>query len=117
MEPTVLLGGQLDDIGGNVKIDSDDYIQLKLRIQRKYIKIFSYNGKIILNIDEDHLDYFKNMDHIVDTFVEYGKNLKEDSYLIANIDDPHMGRVIDSTKAKVITFGIKNDADYRAGRY
>lgn len=114
LEPTVLLGGQLDDIGGNVKIDSDDYILTEACEYKGNILKYFPTMAIILNIDEDHLDYFKNINHILDTFVEYGKNLKEDSYLIANIDDPHMGRVIDSTKAKVITFGIKKDADYRA---
>lgn len=114
LEPTVLLGGQLDDIGGNVKIDSDDYILTEACEYKGNILKYFPTMAIILNIDEDHLDYFKNINHIVETFVQYGENLKEDSYLLANIDDPHMDKVIEKTKAKVVTFGISNDADYRA---
>lgn len=114
LEPTVLLGGQLDDIGGNVKIDSDDYILTEACEYKANILKYFPTMAIILNIDEDHLDYFKNIDHIVDTFVSYGKNLKEDSYLIANIDDPNIGRVLEATDAKIVSFGILNDADYRA---
>ncbi len=114
LQPTVLLGGQLDDIGGNVKIDSDDYILTEACEYKANILKYFPSMAIILNIDEDHLDYFKNIDHIVDTFVQYAKNLKEDSYLLANIDDPHMEKVIAATKAKVVSFGINKDADYRA---
>lgn len=69
---------------------------------------------IILNIDEDHLDYFSDLDHIIDTFKGYARNLKEDSYLLANIDDPSMGEVIRESKAKLVTFGFSKEADYRA---
>ncbi|MGO1468910.1 MAG: UDP-N-acetylmuramate--L-alanine ligase [Tissierella sp.] len=114
LEPTVLLGGQLDDIGGNVKIDSDDYILTEACEYKANILKYFPTMAIILNIDEDHLDYFKNINHIVDTFVEYGKNLESDSYLIVNVDDPYIGKVINNTKANVITFGILNKSDYKA---
>lgn len=114
LQPTVLLGGQLDDIGGNVKINSDEYILTEACEYKGNILKYFPTMAIILNIDEDHLDYFKNIDHIIDTFVGYGKNLKEDSYLLANIDDPHMQRVIEATRAKVVTFAIDQEADYRA---
>ncbi len=114
LQPTVLLGGQLDDIGGNVKINSDEYILTEACEYKGNILKYFPTMAIILNIDEDHLDYFKNINHIVETFVEYGKNLKEDSYLLANLDDPHMQKVIDGTRAKVVSFAIDQDADYRA---
>lgn len=69
---------------------------------------------VILNIDEDHLDYFKSMDHIVDTFVQYGKNLAKDSNLLINKDDVGAQKVIDNTSAKVITFSINQESDYKA---
>nr|WP_300003649.1 UDP-N-acetylmuramate--L-alanine ligase [Tissierella sp.] len=114
LQPTVLLGGQLDDIGGNVKIDSDEYILTEACEYKANILKYFPTMAIILNIDEDHLDYFKNIDHIVDTFAGYSKNLSKDDYLLANIDDPHMGKVIEATDANVITFGIEKEADYRA---
>ena len=105
LDPTVLLGGQLDEIGGNVKLGSDDYIITEACEYKANILKYFPTTAIILNIDEDHLDYFKDLKHIVDTFVTYAKNLKEDSKLIINIDDPYAERVIKATKANVITFG------------
>ncbi|NLY44464.1 MAG: UDP-N-acetylmuramate--L-alanine ligase [Tissierella sp.] len=114
LDPTVLLGGELDDIGGNVKLGSDKYILTEACEYKANILKYFPTTAIILNIDEDHLDYFKDMDHIIDTFVQYGKNLGEDSNLIINADDPHSHNVVEATKANVITFGINNDCDFKA---
>lgn len=114
LDPTILLGGQLDEIGGNVKLGSDEYILTEACEYKGNILKYYPTMAIILNIDEDHLDYFKDMNHIVDTFIGYGRNLKEDSFLIINKDDLHAQRVIENTKAQVITFGIENSANYRA---
>ncbi len=73
LNPTVLLGGRLDEIGGNVKLGSKDYILTEACEYKANILKYFPTMAIILNIDEDHLDYFKNMNHIVDTFVKYGK--------------------------------------------
>lgn len=114
LNPTVLLGGELDDIGGNVRLGSKEYIVTEACEYKANILKYFPTMAIILNIDEDHLDYFKDMDHIIDTFVGYGKNLEENSKLIINIDDEHAINVIENTKADVITFGINNKADYQA---
>lgn len=114
INPTVLLGGQLDEIGGNVRLGSKDCILTEACEYKANILKYYPTMAIILNIDEDHLDYFKNMDHIVDTFVGYGKNLKEDSYLVINQDDPYSSQVIENTLANVVTFGIDSPADYQA---
>ncbi len=38
-------------------------------------------------MEEDHLDYFKNIDHIINTFADYGRNIQNNGYLIINADD------------------------------
>ncbi|MEW8973585.1 MAG: UDP-N-acetylmuramate--L-alanine ligase [Tissierellaceae bacterium] len=114
LDPTVLLGGILDEIGGNVKLGSKDYILTEACEYKANILKYFPTMAIILNIDEDHLDYFRDMDHIIETFSKYGNNLKPDSYLIINNDDVHSKDVIKRTNAKVITFGINNDSNYSA---
>jgi UDP-N-acetylmuramate--alanine ligase len=114
LDPTILLGGELDDIGGNVRLGSKKYILTEAcEYKANILKYFPTNA-IILNIDKDHLDFFKDIDHIVDTFVSYGKNLKKDNFLIINKDDEHCDKVIQNTNANVITFGINCDCDYKA---
>ncbi|HLS54145.1 MAG TPA: UDP-N-acetylmuramate--L-alanine ligase [Tissierellaceae bacterium] len=114
LDPTILLGGELDDIGGNVKLGSQDYILTEACEYKGNILKYFPTTAIILNIDEDHLDYFRDIDHIVDTFAGYAANLEEDSYLLINGDDPHAPKIIESTKAQVVKFGISHKAHYRA---
>lgn len=114
LNPTILLGGELDEIGGNVKLGSKDLIVTEACEYKGNILKYFPTMSIVLNIDEDHLDYFKSLDHIKQTFVQYAKNLNPDSSLIINLDDPNAKCVIGATSADVTTFGINSDADYRA---
>ena len=114
LDPTILLGGNLDIIGGNVKIGRRDYIISEACEYKGNVLKYYPSIAIVLNIDEDHLDYFKSMDHIVDTFKTYSQNIKDNGYLIINKDDLNSQKLIDATRANVVTFGIENDCDYRA---
>ena len=114
LNPTILLGGQLDEIGGNVKLGTREHLLTEACEYKGNILKYYPNTAIILNMEEDHLDYFRNIDHIVDTFVNYGKNIQNGGYLIINADDANSKKVIKGTNANVITFGINNKADYSA---
>ena len=114
LDPTILLGGQLTEIGGNIKIGNRDHILTEACEYKGNILKYFPTIAIILNMEEDHLDYFKDIDHIVDNFIDYAKNIQNDGYLVINRDDVNSKKVIKETKAKVITFGIDSKADYCA---
>ncbi|NMA86445.1 MAG: UDP-N-acetylmuramate--L-alanine ligase [Tissierellia bacterium] len=112
LNPTILLGGNSDEIGGNVKLGSKDYLLTEACEYKGNILKYFPTMAVILNMEEDHLDYFKNITHIVDTFVGYGENIQEQGFLIINMDDKNAYRVIENTNANIIGFGIHNSADY-----
>mgnify|MGYP000266186849 CR=1 FL=1 len=60
------------------------------------------------------MDYFKNLDNIKKSFYEYVSHLPSDGYLVINNDDDNSNHLKEHTKAKVITYGINNQADYMA---
>lgn len=112
--PTILLGGQLDDIGGNAKIgDKNLFLTEACEYKANILKYYPTTA-IVLNIDEDHLDFFENIDHIIRTFKEYAENLNKDNNLIINIDDENAATLLDVGDAKKITVAINKDADYTA---
>lgn len=112
--PTILLGGQLDGIGGNVKIGGRDLFLTEACEYRANILKYFPTTSIILNIDEDHLDFFDNIDHIVSTFLGLVKNLNTEDTLVLNIDDVRVRDLIPSAKCKVVTCAIESNADYQA---
>lgn len=114
LDPTVLLGGQLDEIGGNVRLGTNDYIVTEACEYKANILKYYPTMAVISNIDEDHLDYFRDLDHILDTFIAYAKNLTKNSTLVLNQDDVNCMKLVSHTDAEIITFGVIANADYKA---
>lgn len=112
-EASILLGGVLDEMEGNVKIGNSDILLSEACEFKGNILNYYPSTVIILNIDEDHLDYYKDLNHIVETFIGYMKNLDENSKAIINIDDKNTHRLLEHVKGEVITFGLENkEANY-----
>lgn len=112
-DASILLGGILDEIEGNVKIGNSDILLSEACEFKGNILNYYPSTVVILNIDEDHLDYYKDLNHIVETFIGYMKNLDENSKAIINIDDENTHRLLEHVKGQVITFGLHNkSADY-----
>lgn len=114
LDPTILLGGELDDIGGNIKLGSLDYLLTEACEYKANILKYFPTMAIILNIDEDHLDFFKSISHIKDTFQSFLKNLNGDDYALLNLDDPNIKSITGDLTAKIISFGIEEESDYMA---
>jgi len=69
-----------------------------------------YNVAVFTNLSQDHLDFHKTMDNYLTTKKKLFQWLDEEDFAIANIDDPHGHEFLQATKAKRISFGIKNSA-------
>ena len=114
LEPTILLGGELDKIGGNVKIGKGDFILTEACEYKGNILKFRPTIGVILNMEEDHLDYFKDISHIVKTFSDFAKSIPRDGYLIVNGDDKYVMESVKEAQCNIVTFGVTNDCDYKA---
>lgn len=114
LDPTILLGGSLDDIGGNVRIGNREHLLTEACEYKGNVLKYYPSIAIILNMEEDHMDYFKDLEHILGTFRDYTKNIDKDGSLIINLDDPNADSIIGDCPVKVISFSIDKDSDYRA---
>ena len=112
-DPTILVGGNLPEIGGNVKVgksqnfvtEACEYVDSFLSLKPKY--------EIILNIDSDHLDYFKDIDHIVRSFEKFASLVPEDGTIIAYDANPFVKSVVEG-RPNVVTYGLTEGCDYYA---
>ncbi|NLY09575.1 MAG: UDP-N-acetylmuramate--L-alanine ligase [Tissierellia bacterium] len=112
--PTVLLGGVLDNIHGNVLLGERNLLLTEACEYKANILKYRPTMAVLLNVDEDHLDFFDNIEHIAKTFRDYVVGLREDATLIINIDDPYLKKISDEKLRKEITIGITNDSDFQA---
>lgn len=113
LDPTILVGGDLDIIHGNFRVGNSEYfITEACEYKQSFLRFFPYVG-IILNIDADHLDFYKDINHIKDTFKQFVNLIPNDGYIIGNADDKKVLEVLDGAKCNVLTYGI-NAGDIQA---
>ena len=114
LDPTILVGGELDAIGGNFRIGNSEYFLTEAcEYKRSFLKFFPYVG-IILNIDADHLDCYKDIDEIADTFLQFSKLIPEDGYLVGYCDDFRVKEVLLKANCNTLSYGFTDDSDVTA---
>lgn len=111
---TIMIGGMLDKINGNVKIgDSKFFITEACEYKDNFLNFFPTHS-IILNIEEDHLDYFKDIDHIISSFEKFAKKTLIGGFLFINTDDKNINKMNLQANERIISFGIKSKSKYQA---
>ena len=107
-DPTIMVGGELDLISGNMKIGNSDYlIAESCEYRNSFLKFHPYLA-VITNIESDHLDYFKDIDQILNSFNDFASLIPEDGGLVINAEDPNSRKIIKSFPGNLITFGLKS---------
>ncbi len=120
-DPTVSIGGMLEAIGGNIRVGSSDYFVTEAcEYTNSYHEFHAY-ASIILNVDNDHLDFFKNIDNIAASFAEFATKTVEGGTLIVNGDMKYCDQIkaavqerIDKKTISFVTFGKEDGNDYQA---
>ena len=113
-DPTVSIGGMLDMIGGNIRVGSSDYFVTEACEYTNSFHSFNPYISIILNIDNDHLDFFKNLDNIIESFRVFATKTPEEGMIVINGDMDCLSRVTDGLSCRVVTFGETDKCDYIA---
>ncbi len=112
-DPNVQVGAILRELDGNYRIGDSEYLILEACEYVESFLHFHPKAEIILNIDNDHLDYFKTLDNIQKAFKKYVKLLPKDGLLVYNADDKNSEGLDKFTDAKCVTFGVCNqNANY-----
>ena len=108
LDPNIQVGAQLKQINGNYRVGNSDYFILEACEYVESFLKFNPKSAVVLNIDNDHLDYFKTFDNIKNAFHKYVSLLPRDGLLVTNGDDENCLDLRKSTYAKTITFAINN---------
>ena len=112
-DPAIHIGGELDFIGGSTrKGDGHDFIVEACEFNNSFLHFFP-TVAIITNIDEDHLDFFGDIDHIEAAFRKYTELLPEDGWCVAWGDDVRARRVCLGAKCNHLTYGKGEENDLR----
>jgi len=113
-DPTILVGGNLAAFNGNVKVGQSSYFVTEACEYMDSFLSLAPQYEIILNIDSDHLDYFKDIDHIVHSFARFTELVPDDGVIIAYDANPFVASILKNVTQRVITFGFNDTCDFYA---
>ena len=114
LDPTLSVGGILKSIGGNIRVGHSGYFVTEAcEYTNSFLSFFPRIG-LILNIEEDHLDFFKDLADIRCSFRRFAELLPADGFLIINGAIENLEELTAGLACKVLTFGLTPDCDYYA---
>lgn len=111
-DPTLSIGGILKSIQGNIRVGSSEYFVTEACEYTNSFLSFFPKISIILNIEADHLDYFKDISEIRASFRSFAALLPPDGTLIINGDIEHVEEITSDLNCRVITYGSLPQFDY-----
>lgn len=113
-DPTISVGGILKSIGGNTRVGhSDHFLTEACEYTNSFLKL-DPRIAIILNIEEDHMDFFKDIEDIRHSFRRFALKPGADGCLIINSDIDRLPEITEGLNCSVITYGLKPESDYTA---
>ena len=114
LDPTITVGGILKALGGNIRIGKSNYFVTEAcEYCDSFLDFFPKVG-IILNIEEDHLDYFKDIHHIRSSFQKFACSIPKDGFLVINGELEDLDEFLSPVTCKTETFGMTSASNWYA---
>lgn len=114
LDPTISVGGILKAIGGNIRVgNSGTFITEACEYTNSFLHFFP-KISVILNIEEDHLDFFKDLEDIRHSFHQFAALLPSDGILVINGNIKNYTEIYEGLSCHVVTYGSSSDFDYSA---
>ncbi len=113
-DPTVMIGGTLPLLGSGYRVGHGDTILMESCEYCNSFLSFFPTVAVLLNVEEDHLDFFKDLADIENSFHRFAELVPENGWVVVNADDPGAMESARALDRRVVTFAIDADADFKA---
>lgn len=114
VDPTISNGGILNSLGTNTRIGhSDLFVAEACEYTNSFFDFFP-RYSVVLNIEEDHLDFFKDLDDIRSSFLHFMNNTKEDGLVVINGGIENLTALTSKIHSRYTTFGLTEGCDFFA---
>ncbi len=113
-DATISIGGELDLIGGNIRAGAKNYFLTEACEYTNSFLSFYPTIALITNIEEDHLDFFKGIDDIMESFRKFAYLTKDVGYVVACGDDDNVVKALENSDLDILYYGTKKSNTYYA---
>lgn len=115
VDPTVIIGGEVDYLNGNAKLGNSRYLVAEADESDGSFLKFSPHIAVVTNIENDHMDFYKTVENILQTFNKFLHNLpKEDGLGILCFDNAYVRDIANSLDRQYISYAVEHEAEYMA---
>ncbi len=110
-DPTVIIGGILQRLGGNAKLGRGDLLISEAdESDGSFLKL-SPVVAVITNVDREHLDFYRDLEDIKEAFLRFADSVPFYGFCVMNVDDPNLRSLASKTSRRVVLFGTRESAD------
>lgn len=113
-QPSIMVGGKVPAFGGNAVVGDGETMILEADESDASFLIYEPNAILITNIDCDHLDHFRDMDEIYETFKTFVGRLQKNGYWMGCAECPQVRRLREACPQRSLSYGFADDSDYQA---
>lgn len=118
LDPTILIGGDLSNIGGNAKVGRGEFLVAEADESDGSFLLLDPEIAIVTNIEDDHMDYYGTQENIIKAFGEFLQKLPSEGLAILCLDDPILKQMIPGLPCQVVTYGSRDSgADFTLHSY
>ncbi|HWR31578.1 MAG TPA: UDP-N-acetylmuramate--L-alanine ligase [Negativicutes bacterium] len=114
LDPNVLIGGDLEAIGGNAKVGESSYLVAEADESDGSFLKFTPQIAVVTNIENDHMDHYGNETEIRKAFVQFINQVKPGGFAVLGLDSPAVKMVVAKIKTPYISYALNGDAEYTA---
>lgn len=114
LDPTVVIGGQVNSLGTNAKLGQGEFLVAEADESDGSFLHLSPVVEVVTNIDLEHLDYYRDIDHIKEVFLEFINKIPFYGAAVICLDDPDVADLLPQVKKRLITYGMSAQAYIRA---
>jgi UDP-N-acetylmuramate--alanine ligase len=118
LDPTVIIGGMLRNIGTNAKAGKGEFLVVEADEYDRTFHQLHPEVAVVTNVEADHLEYYGSFEAIVEAFRIFVEGIKPGGAVVGCVDDPVVKKLIDGVAVRrhtrVIRYGLSKDADLRA---
>jgi UDP-N-acetylmuramate--alanine ligase len=106
LDPTILVGGMMGNFGTNAKAGGGDYFVVEADEYDRTFHQLRPDIAVVTNIEADHLEYYGNLDAIVEAFGVFLRNVRDDGAIIGCADDPIVAELLGTSKRRVVPYRL-----------
>jgi UDP-N-acetylmuramate--alanine ligase len=112
LDPTVVVGGRVDAMGSNARLGKSQYLVAEAdESDRSFLKL-SPILSVVTNIDREHMDCYRNMRDVRQTFLEFMDRVPFYGMIVACNDDPILRKLLPQVQRRVVTYGTRRGSDF-----